>query len=97
MNECMSKEFTVCPQMTESFECVFIYMKRSVVCSQTTKLGFGIFLDFLSGKDIDVCVRRVMSSEEHPCRSESKEGGWDSLGCFQGGLLLDPDWFGRVK
>ncbi|EOA98790.1 hypothetical protein Anapl_02940 [Anas platyrhynchos] len=56
MNECMSKEFTVCPQTTESFECVFIYMKRSVVCSQTTKLGFGILLDFLSGKDIDVCA-----------------------------------------
>lgn len=88
MNECMSKEFTVCPQTTESFECVFIYMKRSVVCSQTTKLGFGIFLDFLSGKDIDVCAESdVIRGASLQVR---KQGGW--LGLF--GMLPGRAAFG---
>lgn len=71
----------------------FIYVKKSVGCSQATKLGFGVFLDFISGKDINVCMWGVMSSMDHPNRLGSR----GSLGCCPrglfGGFQLDPHQF----
>lgn len=50
-------------------------------------------MDFISGKDIDVCMWGVMSSVDHPNRLGSR----GSLGCCPqalfGGFQLDPDQF----
>lgn len=76
---------------------VFIYRKSSVVCSQTTELGFGGFFNIFFLERILMCVWGVMSSEEHPNKAESEGGGQASLGWFPWGPMLDPDRFGRLN